>query len=109
MPNDTVFSPQIQPEHIAQIKAQGFKTIINNRPDHEEPNQPLNADIEKMAKEAGLAYFYQPVVASSISKKDCEDFAEIFNKAEKPIFMFCRSGTRCQILFHHTEQMDLLD
>ncbi len=109
MPNDSVFSPQIQPDHIAQIKAQGFKTIINNRPDGEEPNQPRNADIEKMAHEAGLAYFHQPVVASNIREQDCREFAEIFNHAEKPVFMFCRTGTRCNILFHHTEALDLLD
>lgn len=109
MLNDTQFSPQIHPEHIALIKAQGYKTIINNRPDGEEPNQPLNADIENMANEAGIAYFFQPVVASNISEQDCRDFAEIFNKAEKPVFMFCRTGNRCNILFHHTEQLHLLD
>lgn len=109
MLNDTQFSPQIRPEHIAQIKEAGFKTIINNRPDGEEPNQPLNADIEKMANEQGIAYHFQPVVASSISQKDCQDFADIFNNAEKPVFMFCRTGNRCNILFHHTEQLDLLN
>lgn len=109
MPNNTVFSPQILPEHVALIKAQGYKTIINNRPDGEEPNQPLNADIEKMAHEQGIAYHYQPVIASSISQQDCQDFADIFNNAEKPVFMFCRTGNRCNILFHHTEQLDLLD
>ena len=108
MPNNTVFSPQILPEHIALIKAQGFKTIINNRPDGEEPNQPQNAAIEQAASEAGIAYIYQPVVASAISQKDCEDFADIFNNAEKPVFMFCRTGNRCNILFHHTEHLDLL-
>lgn len=109
MPNKTVFSAQIQPEQITQIKADGFKTIINNRPDHEEPNQPLNADIEAMAKQAGLAYHFQPVVASQINEQDCRDFAEIFNNAEKPVFMFCRTGNRCNILFYATEQLDLLD
>lgn len=109
MYQETVFSPQITPEQVELIKQQGFKTIINNRPDHEEPNQPLNADIEKMTKDAGLAYHYQPVVASAINENDCREFAEIYNNAEKPVFMFCRTGNRCNILFHHTEQLDLLD
>ncbi len=109
MPNNTVFSPQITPEYVAQIKAQGYKTIINNRPDGEEPNQPLNADIEKMANEVGIAYHFQPVVPSQINAQDCEDFANIFNQAEKPVFMFCRTGNRCNILFQATEQLDLLD
>lgn len=109
MPNNTVFSPQITPEYVAKIKAQGYKTIINNRPDGEEPNQPLNADIEKMANEVGIAYHFQPVVPSQINAQDCEDFADIFNQAEKPVFMFCRTGNRCNILFQATEQLDLLD
>ena len=109
MPNNTVFSAQITPDYIAQIKADGFKTIINNRPDHEEPNQPLNADIEKIAREAGLKYYFQPVVASQINEQNCREFAEIFNNAPKPVFMFCRTGNRCNILFQATEQLDLLD
>lgn len=108
MPSETVFSPQILPEHVAMIKAQGYKTIINNRPDGEEPNQPLNADIEKAAKAAGLAYYFQPVVASQINEQNCRDFAEIYNQAEQPVFMFCRTGNRCSILFQQTEHLDLL-
>ena len=109
MSHQVSFAGQITPEQVKEVAAQGFKTIINNRPDGEEPNQPRNADIEKMAHEAGLAYFHQPVVASNIREQDCREFAEIFNHAEKPVFMFCRTGTRCNILFHHTEALDLLD
>lgn len=109
MPSRTVFSAQISPEYLEKVKSDGYKTIINNRPDHEEPNQPLNAEIEQMAKQLGLAYHFQPVVASQINQKDCQEFAEIFNNAEKPIFMFCRTGNRCNILFQMTEQLDLLD
>lgn len=109
MPQNTIFYPQITPEYIAKIKELGYQTIINNRPDGEEPNQPLNADIEKAANEAGIAYYFQPVVASQISRQDCEDFANIFNEAQKPVFMFCRTGNRCNILFQSTQQLGLLD
>lgn len=109
MPNRTAFAAQIRPEHIEQIKADGFKTVINNRPDGEEPNQPTNADIEQAARAAGLAYYHQPVVASQINADDAQTFADIFNAAEKPVLMFCRTGNRCQVLYSQAEHLDLLD
>ena len=109
MPNNTVFYGQIEQQQVAQIGAQGFKTIINNRPDGEEPNQPLQADIATKAQQAGLAYHYLPVVGGQLTREQVEQFAEIFNQAEKPVFMFCRSGNRSNILFQSAKQLDLLD
>lgn len=108
MPQHAEFYAQITPEQVALVKAQGFKTIINNRPDGEEPNQPLSDDIQKAAQEAGIAYVYDPVVASQINQQACQEFAEIFNDAEKPVFMFCRTGNRCNVLYHSAEQLGLL-
>ncbi len=109
MPNNTVFYGQIQPEQVDKIRAQGFKTIINNRPDGEEPNQPLQTDIATEAQQAGLAYHYLPVVGGQLTREQVEQFAEIFNQAEKPVFMFCRSGNRSNVLFQSAKQLDLLD
>ena len=37
---------QIDPSHLAEIAAQGYKSVINNRPDGEGgPEQPTNASI----------------------------------------------------------------
>lgn len=109
MPKNTVFYGQIEPQQVAQIQAQGFKTIINNRPDGEEPNQPLQTDIATEAQQAGLAYHYLPVVSGQLTREQVEQFAEIFNQAEKPVFMFCRSGNRSNVLFQSAKQLDLLD
>lgn len=109
MSNSTVFYGQIQPAQVAQIQAQGFKTIINNRPDGEEPNQPLQSDIATATAQAGLAYHYLPVVGGQMTREQVEQFAEIFNTAEKPVFMFCRSGNRSNVLFQSAKQLDLLD
>lgn len=109
MPNNTVFYGQIEPQQVDKIRAQGFKTIINNRPDGEEPNQPLQTDIATEAQQAGLAYHYLPVVGGQLTREQVEQFAEIFNQAEKPVFMFCRSGNRSNVLFQSAKQLDLLD
>ena len=47
-------APQMEVEHVAQVAAAGFKSIINNRPDFEyEPDQPTHAAIEAAARAAG--------------------------------------------------------
>ncbi|MEH6666416.1 MAG: sulfur transferase domain-containing protein, partial [Psychrobacter sp.] len=56
MSHEVSFTGQITPDQVPMIAENGFKTIINNRPDGEEPNQPTSAEIEAAAKEAGLAY-----------------------------------------------------
>ncbi|TJV43384.1 MAG: TIGR01244 family phosphatase, partial [Mesorhizobium sp.] len=43
---DYSVSGQIQPEEVAAIKAAGFKSVICNRPDDEQPGQP-SADTVK--------------------------------------------------------------
>lgn len=109
MPNNTVFYPQIAPAQVGQIKEAGFKTIINNRPDGEEPTQPAHAEIAAAAEQAGVAYYHLPVVGGQMTREQVEQFAEIFNSAEKPVFMFCRSGNRSNVLFQAAQQLDLLD
>ena len=109
MPNNTVFYGQIEPQQVDKIRAQGFKTIINNRPDGEEPNQPLQTDIATKAQQAGLAYHYLPVVGGQLTREQVEQFAEIFNQAEKLVFMFFLSGNRSNVLFQSAKQLDLLD
>jgi len=65
MSDNVGFAGQIGPEHVDQVVEKGFKSIINNRPDMEGgPEQPTSAQIEEAARQAGLDYVYQPVVAS---------------------------------------------
>ena len=45
-------SGQIAPHEVAGLAEQGVTVIVNNRPDGEEPGQPLAADIEAAAAEA---------------------------------------------------------
>lgn len=103
------FSAQIQPQQVKDIAKQGFKTLINNRPDGEEANQPLNADIEQAAKEAGLAYKAILFAGGQLTQTQVEEFAKFYNQSDKPVLMFCRTGNRSNMLYQTAEQMDLLD
>ena len=92
-------SPQIRVEDVAEIARLGFKTLVANRPDREEPGQPTMAEIEAAAKAHGLDWVYLPVASGNITDEDVERFAPMIQGAEKPVLAFCRSGTRCTILW----------
>lgn len=104
------FSAQITPDQVSEVVAQGYRSLINNRPDYEHgPGQPSSAEIEAAARAAGLDYVFQPVISGQISQFDVEMFARHFNELPKPILMFCRSGTRSNNLYQLACQMDLID
>ena len=86
-------SPQITAEDVEQAAVQGFRTLINNRPDGEVPDQPSGHEIEKAAREAGLAYFHIPVHGRP-TPEQVETTAKVVAQADGPVLAFCRSGTR---------------
>jgi len=90
---------QIAPEEVTALVQQGFLTIINNRPDNEEPGQPAAATVQAEAERQGLQYHYQPVTTATISKADVTAFHNAVLRAQKPILAHCRSGTRCYLLW----------
>ena len=49
----TLISGQIAPHEVAELAGQGVTMLVNNRPDGEEPDQPLASDIEEAAAAAG--------------------------------------------------------
>lgn len=100
---------QITPEQVATLGEQGFKTIINNRPDGEESHQPLSADIAAAAEKAGIAYKEISFAGTGLTQQHVEDFADFFNQAEQPVLIFCRTGARSTGIYEAAKQMDLLD
>ncbi|MBE9538895.1 MAG: TIGR01244 family phosphatase [Proteobacteria bacterium] len=102
-------SDQIAVEDVAKIAQAGFKVLINNRPDYEEPNQPGSDQIASAAEKAGMQYYYLPVTARNFPGLDLNLLAGLINNPEVPTLAFCRSGTRCTNLWvatHGEEQRD---
>jgi uncharacterized protein (TIGR01244 family) len=90
----TLVSPQIAPEDVVELKRQGVTMIVNNRPDHEDPGQPLGADIEAAAREAGIEYRYVPI-ARGIGPSDVQAMRNAMRECgDGKMLAFCRSGTR---------------
>jgi uncharacterized protein (TIGR01244 family) len=90
----TLVSSQIAAHEVAGLAEQGVSVIVNNRPDGEEPDQPLASEIEEAAAAAGIRYRYIPIVRG-IGPADVECMAEALAEAEGgKLLAFCRSGTR---------------
>tara|TARA_B110000879_G_scaffold200594_1_gene274726 strand:+ start:557 stop:955 length:399 start_codon:yes stop_codon:yes gene_type:complete len=100
---DYVVSDQITEEDIEQLKEAGFKTIFCNRPDNEEQNQVTVKSIQDKAIESGLNFIHQPVIGGQISQNDIDQFSDYYDAAEKPIFAYCRTGTRSSMLWALSE------
>jgi uncharacterized protein (TIGR01244 family) len=86
-------APQLQPEEVAEAAAQGFRLLINNRPDGEAPGQPSSAVMAAAAREAGLDYLHLPIVGAA-APGQVEAMREAVAGAAGPVLAFCRSGTR---------------
>ena len=85
------------------IKNKGFKTIFCNRPDSEEAiKSQLKVFKIKLDKD-GLNFIHQPVIGGQITQQDVDLFKDHYASAEKPIFAYCRSGTRSSMLWALSE------
>lgn len=82
-------APQLSLEDFPALAADGFRHIINNRPDGEEADQPASAEAEAAAKSAGLTYVYAPFVGQPTA-----DAVKAVMSARSRTLAYCRSGTR---------------
>jgi uncharacterized protein (TIGR01244 family) len=90
---------QISLADLAAFAKQGYATIINQRPDNEEPGQLDHLTAEAEAKKQGLDYRYQPIVTNAITRREVTDFQTMILREGKPILAHCRSGTRCYLMY----------
>jgi sulfide:quinone oxidoreductase len=87
---------QIMPDDVATLAAQGFDTLVCNRPDGEEPGQPAFADVAAAARAAGMTAHHMPFQGMPPAEYVAE-FARIAPDAGR-ILAYCRSGARSGIL-----------
>jgi uncharacterized protein (TIGR01244 family) len=99
---DYSVSPQIGADDVAAIAADGFRSIMCNRPDGESPDQTDVAVIRAEAEARGLAFSFVPVVSGAITDADLEDYRAAIDALPKPVLAYCRSGARCQNLWMMT-------
>ena len=92
-------SPQIGSEDVITAKEIGVGTIINNRPDGEDPDALQGGEVEALAREAGLRYIAIPIGQSGFSEVQVNEMIQALDGAEGPALAYCRSGTRSTFLW----------
>lgn len=103
--NDRIaFADQLEISDLDAVKAQGFASIVCNRPDEEgEPHATSDAMAQRAA-ELQLEFRYLPVNGANITDADADAQAELLDALPAPILTYCRSGARCAKLWALTER-----
>lgn len=87
-------SPQIEPQDMGAIRAAGYTTIIDNRPDGEIPPH-LHADPMRHAAEAaGLRFVVNPVIGGAMTMDNVAAQGAAISAATGPVLAYCASGNR---------------
>ena len=92
-------SPQLNKADVARAAQQGFKAIIDNRPDDEEPGQINAAEVEQMAADHGMEFVHIPVVSGKIDDASVAKMGAALDSLESPVVAYCRTGTRSTTLW----------
>jgi sulfide:quinone oxidoreductase len=98
--SDVFVAPQLVEADFAEIAARGFRSVVNNRPDGEAADQLPNRQAEAAAQRHGLEFRYQPVANMHVTDDVVVDaFGELLDDLPRPVLFYCRTGTRCSILW----------
>lgn len=97
--DDFSVSPQIEATDIPAIAAAGYRSVLCNRPDGEEPSQCRYDEVAEAAREAGLEVRSVPIRSGSVRPEDMTAFVAALNEMPGPVLAYCRSGTRCTMLW----------
>jgi len=93
-------APQLVEPDFAEIAARGIRSVVNNRPDGEAPGQLPNEQAEAAARRHGLAFRFLPVTSLTVTDDAVVGaFARLLDDLPRPTLLYCRSGTRCTILW----------
>ena len=96
---DFSVTEQVSADDLRSAAAQGFKSVICNRPDGEAPDQPLAADLQAVAEGLGMQFRHIPVVPGAITDEDAAQMAQALAELPAPVLGFCRTGARSTKLY----------
>ena len=96
---DYAVSPQIEPGDLTAIKAAGYVTVIDNRPDGEIPPHLHMAEMRKAAEALGLTFVANPVIGGAMTMDNVMAQGLAVAASPGPVFAYCASGNRSSIVW----------
>ncbi|MDS9468261.1 protein tyrosine phosphatase family protein [Paracoccus sp. MBLB3053] len=91
-------SSQIRPEELTALAAEGFRVVINNRPDAEVGPDENGETMRAAAEALGMEYRAIPFVPGQVTPDMVEAQAEALALPGRKI-AYCRSGNRSTVLW----------
>ncbi|RID90666.1 TIGR01244 family phosphatase [Gemmobacter lutimaris] len=92
-------SPQISPADLPAIKAAGYVTVIDNRPDAEIPSDLHTTEMRAAAEALGLQFIANPVIGGAITEENVITQRAAIDGASGPVFAYCASGNRSSVVW----------
>jgi len=96
---DYSVAPQIVIEDVATIVNAGFKSVICNRPDQENPVPCQIEAIKAVALAAGLEFAENVFDSDSFGSDKVERQTELLKQMPGPVLAYCASGNRCSVIW----------
>ena len=90
-------SAQLTPEDVSAAADAGFKHLVCNRPDDEEPGQPDFANISASAAKLGMSVHHIPFDGATLNGSVIDAMEHTLSTLDGPVLAYCRSGTRCSL------------
>ena len=97
--DDCAVSSQLRPEDVPAIAAEGFTTIVCNRPDGEDFAQPTAREIADACVAASLAFVSIPIDRHGLTMEMVDSFRKAVDDSNGPVLAYCRSGQRSSVLW----------
>ena len=97
--DDYSVSPQIEVSDVPSIMQAGFKSVICNRPDQENPEPRQIEAIKAAVEAAGMEFAENVFDPSSFGPDKIERQAELLAQLPSTVFAYCASGNRCSIVW----------
>ena len=86
---------QIGPEQMAALKSEGFRAVVDLRPDNEDADQPPVNIMGSAAAVQGLHFDYIPVPhGADVPAGAVDALGRTLASSDRPILLYCRSGRR---------------
>ena len=101
--DDYSVSPQIDIADVPSIAQAGFKSVICNRPDQENPESRQIEAIKAAVEAAGMDFSENVFDPSSFGPDKIERQAELLAQLPGPVFAYCASGNRCSVVWAFTQ------
>ena len=90
---------QLSPENLPALAHGQLTTLVDIRPDGEDPAQPSSAEMAAAARENSISFHYIPVPHESFPEEAVEGLRAVLDAKDGSAVLYCRSGRRAARLY----------